>query len=507
MQRSAGKASLVAVDLGAQSCRVSILRWKQGVPQIEVIHRFSNAPISTATGLHWNINAIFEGVSTGLRTCAEAAPEGVASIGVDGWAVDYVRLRSDGSPFGNPFCYRDERTAKAVAEVHRLISPDRLYSLTGIQLLSLNTLYQLYADKLAGIDSGSRWLNLPEYVTHLLGGKPVSEYTNATHTQLVTLGTRNWCDEIFQAIGLEKAAAPEIVPTGSIVGTLDGPLSTLPAFCGTRLIVPACHDTASAIAAIPAKGEDWAFISSGTWSLVGTVLNSPCITKEARELNFTNLGGVGGTTCFLKNVNGMWLLRQCMDEWERLGQHWTLPDLIRQCALLPQPQILIDLDAPELVLPGKMLGKINAQCNRAGHESFLPDSRGIPLLANTIFHSLARRYAEVLSAITGITGKKLKRLFIVGGGSKNTFLNRLTAEYSRLEVVPGSSESTTIGNFAIQMATLQDEGSSSHNVTAARVAEIAQTISFNSTPILMDEDKQPRELDARTQVGQTETSR
>ncbi len=439
MQRSAGKASLVAVDLGAQSCRVSILRWKQGVPQIEVIHRFSNAPISTATGLYWNIDAIFEGVSTGLRTCAEAAPEGVASIGVDGWAVDYVRLRSDGSPFGNPFCYRDERTAKAMAEVHRLISPGRIYSLTGIQLLSLNTLYQLYADKLAGIDSGSRWLNLPEYVTHLLGGKPVSEYTNATHTQLVTLGTRNWCDEIFQATGLEKAAAPEIVPTGSIVGTLNGPLSTLPAFCGTRLIVPACHDTASAIAAIPAKGEDWAFISSGTWSLVGTVLNSPCITKEARELNFTNLGGVGGTTCFLKNVNGMWLLRQCMDEWERLGQHWTLPDLIRQCA--------------------------------------------------------------------EITGKKLKRLFIVGGGSKNTFLNRLTAEYSRLEVVPGSSESTTIGNFAIQMATLQDDGSSSHNVTAARVAEIAQTISFNSTPILMDEDKQPRELDARTQVGQTETSR
>jgi len=507
MQRSAGKASLVAVDLGAQSCRVSILRWKQGVPQIEVIHRFSNAPISTATGLYWNIDAIFEGVSTGLRTCAEAAPEGVASIGVDGWAVDYVRLRSDGSPFGNPFCYRDERTAKAMAEVHRLISPGRIYSLTGIQLLSLNTLYQLYADKLAGIDSGSRWLNLPEYVTHLLGGKPVSEYTNATHTQLVTLGTRNWCDEIFQATGLEKAAAPEIVPTGSIVGTLNGPLSTLPAFCGTRLIVPACHDTASAIAAIPAKGEDWAFISSGTWSLVGTVLNSPCITKEARELNFTNLGGVGGTTCFLKNVNGMWLLRQCMDEWERLGQHWTLPDLIRQCALLPQPQILIDLDAPELVLPGKMLGKINAQCNRAGHESFLPDSRGIPLLANTIFHSLARRYAQVLSAITEITGKKLKRLFIVGGGSKNTFLNRLTAEYSGLEVIPGSSESTTVGNFAIQMATLVNDGSSSHDVTAASVAEIAQTMSFDFPPILRDEHQPSRELDVRTKVSQTETRR
>ena len=224
-------------------------------------------------------------------------------------------------------------------------------------------------------------------------------------------------------------------------------------------------------------------------------------------MNFTNLGGVGGTTCFLKNVNGMWLLRQCMDEWERLGQHWSLQDLVRQCALLPQPQILIDVDDPELVLPGKMLGKINAQCHHAGQESFLPDSRGIPLLANTIFHSLARRYAQVLSAITEITGKKLKRLFIVGGGSKNTFLNRLTAEYSGLEVIPGSSESTTVGNFAIQMATLQNDGSSSHNVSAASVAEIAQRISFAFSPILMDEDRPARKFDARTKVSQRETRR
>jgi len=194
-----------------------------------------------------------------------------------------------------------------------------------------------------------------------------------------------------------------------------------------------------------------------------------------------------------------------MDEWERLGQHWTLQDLIRQCALLSQPQIFIDVDDPELLLPGKMLGKINAQCNRTGRESFLADSRGIPLLANTIFHSLARRYAEVLSAITRIAGKKLKRLFIVGGGSKNTFLNRLTGEYSRLDVIPGSSESTTVGNFAIQMATLQSDGSSSRNVTAARVAEIAQTILFDSTPISVNEDVQPRKLDARAKVSQTET--
>ena len=321
----AHRAALVAVDLGAQSCRVSLLRW--GASQIEVIHRFSNAPISTDTGLRWDMQSIFEGVKAGLHLCADAAPEGIASIGVDGWAVDYVRLGSNGSLLGNPFCYRDERTAKAAAEVHRLIPPYRLYSMTGIQLLSLNTLYQLYADKLAGLDPRSRWLNIPEYVTHILGGKMVSEYTNATHTQMVKLGTKEWCEEIFEATGLDQSAAPQIVPTGCVVGTVGAPLSTLSAFRGTRLIVPACHDTASAVAAVPATGNDWAFISSGTWSLVGTVLDSPCVTEEARRMNFTNLGGVGGTTCFLKNVNGMWLLRQCMAEWAK-DIDWTVPELI-----------------------------------------------------------------------------------------------------------------------------------------------------------------------------------
>src|SRR6202022_4544702 len=209
------------------------------------------------------------------------------------------------------------------------------------------------------------------------------------------------------------------------------------AFRGTRLIVPACHDTASAVAAVPATGNDWAFISSGTWSLVGTVLDSPCVTEEARRMNFTNLGGVGGTTCFLKNVNGMWLLRQCLDEWERDGQLWSLEDLVQECAPLSTPQVLIDVDDPQLVVPGNILAKIKTQFERVGQKMPAPDARGIPLLANTIFHSLARRYADVLTAIEKITGKKFRRLFIVGGGSKNAFLNRLTAQSSGLEVIAG----------------------------------------------------------------------
>jgi rhamnulokinase len=445
------------------------------------MHRFPNGPISTKEGLRWDIGRIFGGINRGLKLSAEAAPEGIAAVGVDGWAVDYVRLDENGDAIADPFCYRDERTQEAEKKVHQIISPSRLYALTGIQLLGLNTLYQLYADKLAGKSPSTPWLNLPEYVTYRLGGQRVAEYTNATHTQLMRMGTREWCEEIFQGLGLDISAAPQIVPTGTVVGNIGGELGKLSVFRDAKLIVPACHDTASAIAAIPADGEDWAFISSGTWSLVGTVLKTPWVSDEARRMNFTNLGGVGGTICFLKNVNGMWLLRQCMDEWEEQGTAVSLNELVQECEALPAPSHLIDVDDPPLALPGDMLGKINAQLQRAGRPMFSLESRDIPLIANTIFHSLAARYAEVVASVATITDKKLKRLFIVGGGSKNALLNRLTAERTGLEVIIGSTESTTLGNFAIQIAALQGSWNDATGVAASAVAQWAEELAAPSS--------------------------
>lgn len=470
------KKALVAVDLGAQSCRVSLLRWKNGVPEVRVVHRFPNAPFASGTGLHWDIARIFEGVQAGLRQCAELAGEGIASVGIDGWAVDYVRLGRDGRRTGDPFCYRDERTTRAMREVFELIAPERLYELTGIQIISLNSVFQLYADKIAGVDAELRWLNLPEYITYLLGGRPVAEYTNATHTQLASLGEQRWCGEIFEALGLAMLAAPEIVETGTLVGAIKGELARHAALCDTQLIVPACHDTASAIAAIPAIGDDWAFISSGTWSLVGTVLERPCVSDRARRMNFTNLGGVDGRICFLKNVNGMWLLRQCMGEWAKAGQVWTVGELLRECENLPRPSFLIDVDDPQLMVPGNLPQTINAQLTEAGQAALPSGQTGIPQLANLIFHSLAERYAEVLEAAALATGKKLKRLFIVGGGGRNDFLNRLTAERTGLEVHCGSSEASTIGNFAVQMAALNG-GSSRSGARAGEVAQFAEALS------------------------------
>jgi rhamnulokinase len=477
------RKALIAVDLGAQSCRMSLLRFRDDEPIVDVVHRFANGPVSSEKGLHWNIEEIWEGVQAGIRACAGLATEGIASIGVDGWAVDYVRMHESGYPEANPFCYRDVRTELAEKEVHALLPAARLYELTGTQVLRINTIYQLFADKLAGKDAATPWVNLPEYMSYRLCGKAVAEYTNATHSGLVAVGVHRWSKEVFDAVGLNQAAAPRIVASGTVLGNLRGDLAELSALQETKVIVPACHDTASAIAAIPATGSDWAFVSSGTWSLVGTLLDAPCVSDEARSQNFTNLGGIGGKICFLKNVNGMWLLRQCMDEWEARGVSWNLEELLRTCESLPAPDVMIDVDAPELMVPGDALEKINAQLTAAGSRPHVADSIGVPALANLIFHSLAERYAKVVRSIESITKKKLRRVYVVGGGNKNQLLNRLTGERTGLEVVLGSSESTTIGNFSIQLAALDGEWVPGIGVPAEAVAKWAQRLTSISVAI------------------------
>ncbi|MEO6981973.1 MAG: FGGY-family carbohydrate kinase [Edaphobacter sp.] len=448
------KRALIAVDLGAESCRVSLLRWVDGNAAITLVHRFANAPREVEDGLHWDLRMIEACLDEGLRRCAAIATEGVRSIAVDGWAVDYVRVDAEGRALGDPFCYRDERTIKAERALHRKISPEELRELTGIQLLRINTLYQLYADGMQGVPEGRQWLNLPEYILSRWGAAPVAEHTNATHTQMVELYSRQWCRDIFQAAQLDLACAPKMVPPGTEIGRLCGLLAELPALRDTALIAPACHDTASAIAGIPATGNDWAYISSGTWSLVGTVLEQPRNGAAAAEENFTNLGAVGGQVCFHKNVNGMWLIKQCIDKWAADGRVWTVPELVVAAEKAQRPAGMLDVDDPDLLLAGRMPQRINALRVRKGLEALDERPEGAPVFASLIFHSLAVRYAKVLDRVAFHSGKKLKRLFIVGGASQNDFLNRLTQEATGLELFRGSAESSTVGNFAVQMAVL-----------------------------------------------------
>lgn len=445
--------AIVAIDLGAESCRVSLLVKDGDRLKVELVHRFPNSPLETEAGLVWDFERILEELIRGLEKCAALSPGSIHSIGVDGWSVDYLRYDSSGKVLGPPFCYRDQRTVAAMEAVHERISPERLYSLTGTRTFRFNTLYQLFADGSRGIPASCPWLNLPEAVLHSLGGRAVSEFTNATHTQMLGLRKRSWEPEIFQAAGLSLTAAPPVIMPGTDVGRLNGPLSSLPAYRSTRLVAPACHDTASAIAGIPATGSDWAFLSSGTWSLIGTTLDQPQTGADAMHRNFTNHGGAGGSIYFLKNVNGMWLLRQSMVHWKQQGRAWKIDELVEAARDLPAPVHLLEVDDPELLLPGNIPEKINRQFARRALPAPAGDSSSdAPRYANLIFHSLAARYAEVLKDLASVTGRQFNQLYVVGGGSRNAWLNRLVEQTTGLPIVLGSPESSTIGNFAVQLA-------------------------------------------------------
>jgi rhamnulokinase len=449
--------ALIAIDLGAESCRVSLLRWIDHRPQIEVILRIPNGPVHQDREMIWPLETLLAGIEGGLRKAAQAAPEGIASIAVDGWSVDYVRLGADGLLLRAPFCYRDERTEAAKKAADKLISPELLYARTGALPHRINTLYQLIADREAGIDDRAPWVMLPEYVLYWLGGRRVGEHTNATHTGLVNLETGNWDADLFKLLGLSLDAAPPIVPAGTILGTLRGPLAELNAFQHTQLIAPACHDTASAIAGIASNLGSTLYICSGTWSLVGTVIDGPVVSYRAFQASYTNLGAAGGGLCFHSLINGMWLLKQCMEGWSAKGRPWQVEELVAQAMVSGFPGT-IDVDAKPLLLDSDMPERINHQL---GHrrQAQIPDVPGNePVFARVIFESLADRYALALNNLESLLGRKLDRIHILGGASRNQLLTELTERRTHRPVEIGQPESSTTGNFAIQLARSEAEG-------------------------------------------------
>ncbi len=448
----AGRAR-IAVDLGAESCRVSLLRWQDGRPAIELIHRIPNGPVHVDRSLRWRFDTILRGLEEGLRKAANEAPEGIASIAVDGWAVDYVRLGVDGEALAAPFCYRDERTIASKKAADRIVPPEEMFARTGAQPLRINTVYQLLAD--APQLAERPWINLPEYVLSRLGGRRVAEYTNATHTGLVDLATGDWSQPLLTRLGLPAVALPLIVPAGTVVGKLKGPLAELDAFRETELIVPACHDTASAIAGIPSALDKTAYICSGTWSLVGTLIEKPIVTQEAMRAGFTSQGAACGGFCFHTNVNGMWILKQCLESWRRAGRPWTVEKLIAEAALRDDSQGIVPVDAPSLLLDDDMPARLNEQLRQCGCATIEDCSGNEPAFARMIFESLAARYVSALSGLGQMLGEKLERIHILGGGALNQLLTRLTAQRTGLPVEIGDPESSTLGNFAVQLAACQ----------------------------------------------------
>jgi rhamnulokinase len=464
--------NVVAVDFGAESGRLVLCRWNGTEGTLEEVHRFPNAPQQVGNHLVWDMERLWGEIIRGLLKATAKTGGNIDSVGIDGWGVDYALLDADGKRIGHSYCYRDARNVLAMEKVISKLSQDRIYEITGIQFLPFNTIYQLAAHKAEFPEEwerAARWLTLPEYFQYRLTGVAAEEYTEASTTQLLDVRTRTWSKELASALGLSLEKFPSIVQAGTVLGKLRPQVSQEVGLEGTQVIAPACHDTGSAVAGIPFPHEGLAFISSGTWSLVGTVVLNPVVRGDVGK-KFTNEGGVAGSIRFLQNVIGLWLLQECLREWNGQGLSLTAADLAAQCMETPPEGPHFHADETTYLAPGNMVERINAGLRAAG----FPEERRPPELAAIIFRSLARRYAAVVGELGRLSGKSIKRICIVGGGVKNEALNRLTELLTGIEVVRGPSESTAAGNIAVQIAALEE------SVSLDKIQAISAKLKFAS---------------------------
>lgn len=442
--------AVAAVDLGATSGRV-ILGYVSGSElRMKHVARFPNQPVRTTDGLHWNVLELYRSVTAGLSSALRDEP-GVASIGIDSWAVDYALLRGP-QMIQTPFHYRDERTADGVAAVHARVPADELYGRNGLQHLPFNTVFQLAADQLSGIlPLADRALLVPDLFAYWLTGVAATEITNASTTGLLDPFTRDWDTDLFARTELPpELFAPLIEPGASLAPLLPGVAAELGASHSLGITAVGSHDTASAVVGVPADDEHFAYISSGTWSLVGVELEKPVISLEGRIANFTNEGGVDGRIRYLKNVSGLWLLSESIRTWERQdGQSIELAALLDAAAAIRGPITVFDAADERFIAPGNMPGRIVEWCVEHG----LAQPRTRPEFVRSILESLAAAYAVTIEQAAALSGTRIDVIHIVGGGSQNELLCQLTADATGRPVLAGPVEATAIGNILVQART------------------------------------------------------
>lgn len=442
-----------AVDIGASSGRVILGRVRAGAGgsgvELETVHRFPNGVQEIEGGLRWDFAALFEEVLTGLTAAATAAAdrgEVIASIGIDTWAVDYGLVTAAGELAAAPFSYRDERSRAAVARVHQKLDPARLYATTGLQFLPFNTIYQLATEpELDGVQA----LLIPDLIAFFLTGARRTEATNASTTGLFDAVAREWATEFFTALALPKDLFPPLVKPGETVGTLKKDVAEhlgLPD--RTPVVAVGSHDTASAVAAVPADTRDgeFAYISSGTWSLVGVELSHPVLTEASRAANFTNERGADATIRYLRNVGGLWLLSECQRAWAADGHSPGLGALLEAAAALPAGGPVINADDPTFIAPDNMPDRIRTAVRHAG--GILPTDPA--RIVRCILDSLAAGYARTIADAEHLTGRTADVVHIVGGGSQNRLLCQLTADATGMRVIAGPVEATALGNVLVQ---------------------------------------------------------
>ncbi|HAX96990.1 MAG TPA: rhamnulokinase [Prolixibacteraceae bacterium] len=442
----------LAFDIGASSGR-AILGSLEGTRlRLKEVHRFKNQMMLLHGHYHWNIYSLFRELMTGLALCIRQEKVQPAAIGIDTWGVDYGLLTRDGYLAGLPFAYRDHRTDQAMEQFFARMDQEKTYQLSGIQFMQFNTLFQLYAssrDKLSVLDMADSLLFTPDILNWMFTGIRKNEYTIASTSALLKPGKAEWETELIKAAGVSPGLMEEIVLPGTILGPLLKEVCAESGSCEIPCVAVASHDTASAVASVPALGDNWAYISSGTWSLMGVESNFPVVTEKARQLNFTNEGGVDGTTRLLKNIMGLWLIQECKRIWDQdsLVDWAEIVELSRESEPFA---FLIDPDHPAFLNPPDMQEAIREYCRKSGQ--LVPVGKA--QVARCIYDSLALKYKYTLGQLEELTGQKLERIHIIGGGANNTFLCQLTADATGLPVTAGPVEATAIGNILIQARAL-----------------------------------------------------
>ncbi len=445
----------LAVDLGASGGRVVAGGFDGRLLELEEVHRFENGPVTMAGRLIWDLPRLWQEVSLGLRAAAARHGRTISSVGVDTWGVDFSFLAADGDLLANPVCYRDARTRGMLAATTAAVPREEVFAATGLQFMEINSLYQLMALKQSDsrvLAAADRLLMIPDLFHWLLSGVASNERTNASTTQCFDPQMGDWAFPLLERLGLPRRIFGPISEPGTVLGPLRPDVAAETGLTGVRVVLPGTHDTASAVAAVPADEPpsprpDWCYVSLGTWALVGAELDRPLVTPECLARNFTNEGGIGGTTRLLKNVCGLWLVQQCRAAWQRAGQEWSWDQLTALAAEAPPLVTLVDPNHPSLVAPADMPAAIRALARASGE----PEPETTAATVRAALESVAAAVRRTVAELEGLLGRRLGRVHVVGGGVKNSLLCQMIADATGRPVVAGPVEATAIGNLLVQL--------------------------------------------------------
>lgn len=452
----------VAIDLGASSGRVVVATVGHGVLEVEELHRFWNGPVRLPEGYRWDVLHLWREILVGLRKAAAGGP--VVSIGIDSWAIDHGLLDRDGALLGNPWHHRDARTDGYAEKLHATVAANELYALNGLQHLPFTTVYQVMASReSASWGAVDQLLLIPDLLTYWLTGLRGAERTNASTTGLLDATSGTWSSRILDAIDAPASLLPSLREPGEVVGPLLAAVQEATGL-GPDVVVTAVgsHDTASAVVGVPADGGAWAYVACGTWALAGMEIDTPVLTEDSRAANFTNEGGVDGTVRYLRNVMGLWVLSETLRTWDLRGRGVALADVLAEAELLPAGGPVIDIDDSSLLPPGDMPARIEMLCRDAG----IPVPGTQAALVRCIVDSLANAFARTVAQAASLSGTDIDVIHIVGGGSQNRLLCRLTAEAAGVPVLAGPVEATALGNVLVQARAHGEVSGSLHDLRA-----------------------------------------